>query len=625
MKIKSVELVNFGKNDHVVINPGNISVLFGENGYGKTTILNGIRYALTGAEPAGDIIKKGTDTCRVVIDLIDDSGEVHSFERLKSRTKPSKFRVDGRNTTAKSMNAKIAEIVGIDLDKIEIVSSADVVASMKPQEFGSFILNYIPKKLEISDVIGFIDVPTPGMISIMEANLPVSGIDVAGIDEFNEFCKATRKELKAQIAAKKLLLSEKPAEAPEFSEKELNDRLAELDAESSKLATYSTLLSSYNKAVETRDRLTGMISSLREEADKLATVKPNPADKAKVEEEIASAEQSLRNNEKALIASRSALKQLETTLSALEKPICPISPLITCHENKTVAKAEISESVESTKEGIAALEEETEKLKDTLKVLGEKLKAEDDKIRAYERRIDILKQIKTAEDSMPDVPVKPEKPEIEDVESERFQIKEKLKILDAYNEGRRIGYQIEELTKEETDYDKLVKATADKGEVRTGVVSAFLSVFEEIINERSMKHDPAKTFTFVAEDGVTVLMNGLKYAELSGGERAYMIFAIMDMLNVLSGARLLMADELSILDKDTFKALCMYMLEYASEYDHIFLASVDHPDLTEVTDSLGIDRDITKWISYVGASAPVKSEVEPPVELPVDEGELPFE
>lgn len=42
MKIKSVELVNFGKNDHVVINPGNISVLFGENGYGKTTILNGI-------------------------------------------------------------------------------------------------------------------------------------------------------------------------------------------------------------------------------------------------------------------------------------------------------------------------------------------------------------------------------------------------------------------------------------------------------------------------------------------------------------------------------------------------------------------------------------------------------
>lgn len=625
MKIKSVELVNFGKNDHIVINPGNISVLFGENGYGKTTILNGIRYALTGAEPAGDIIKKGTDTCRVVIDLIDDSGEVHSFERIKSRTKPSKFRVDGRNTTAKSMNAKIAEIVGIDLDKVEIVSSADVVASMKPQEFGSFILNYIPKKLEISDVIGFIDVPTPGMISIMEANLPVSGIDVAGIDEFNEFCKATRKELKAQIAAKKLLLSEKPAEAPEFSEKELNDRLAELDAESSKLATYSTLLSSYNNAVETRDRLTGMISSLREEADKLTTVKPNPADKAKVEEEIASAEQSLRNNEKALIASRSALKQLETTLSALEKPICPISPLITCHENKTVAKAEISESVESTKEGIAALEEETEKLKDTLKVLGEKLKAEDDKIRAYERRIDILKQIKTAEESMPDVPVKPEKPEIEDVESERFQIKEKLKILDAYNEGRRIGYQIEELTKEETDYDKLVKATADKGEVRTGVVSAFLSVFEEIINERSMKHDPAKTFTFVAEDGVTVLMNGLKYAELSGGERAYMIFAIMDMLNVLSGARLLMADELSILDKDTFKALCLYMLEYASEYDHIFLASVDHPDLVEVTDSLGIDRDLTKWISYVGASAPVKSEVELPVELSVDEGELPFE
>jgi DNA repair exonuclease SbcCD ATPase subunit len=591
MKIERIEAINFGKFVKITIIPEQLNSLMGENGMGKTTILNLIRYALTGAEPDGDIIRKGAEECRVTLTLMDSAGDIHAFERIKSRTKASKFRVDyGGNTTAKSMNAKIEEIIGISLDKVDVVSSSDVVAAMKPQEFGSFIMNYIPKKLEIGDVIGFVKTATPGMLSIMEANLPEVDIDVNVIDEFNEFCKANRKELKAQIAAKKLILSEKPTEAPEYDEKELRDRMAALEEEAVKLKTYGTLKSAYDRAVADKTKYVEKIDALKAEADKISGTKPDPDALNKIKKEEDEANDSLRNQETARNAAKTALVQLQRTLEALEKPICPISPLITCHENKTVAKEEVSEGVKSTEEGIVALEAEIEKIKVRIGEIRARRDAEEEKVRDYEKKINMLRQIEDMKKMIPEIPAEPEKPEVEDIDTEKFQITEKLKAIENYKEGVRIALQIESITNEMEDFDKLVKATADKGEIRTGVVSAFLSVFEEVINERSMKHDPRKKFEFIAENGVTVLMNGLKYAELSGGERAYMIFALMDLLNVLSGARLLLLDELSVLDEDTFKNLCHYIMEYISDYDHVLISSVDHPDLQKVVDDLGIKR-----------------------------------
>ena len=61
MKIKEIRLVNFGcfGGAHAFSLP-RLSALIGKNGTGKTTILNAIRFCLTGAEPDGDIISNGS-------------------------------------------------------------------------------------------------------------------------------------------------------------------------------------------------------------------------------------------------------------------------------------------------------------------------------------------------------------------------------------------------------------------------------------------------------------------------------------------------------------------------------------------------------------------------------------
>lgn len=589
MKIDKIEAGNFGCFKYIEYIPGKFQTWFGKNGSGKTTLMNIIRFALTGAEPEGDIIRKDADEMHVTLYLTDAEGQQHTFTREKFREKASKFRVDKKITTAASLNKKIEEIVGIPLDKIKIVSSADIISAMKPQEFGSFIMGYIPKKVSLAEVIKF-TTPTPGMIEIMEANLPEDGIDVDVIDEFADFCKANRKELKAQIAAKKLILSEKPAEDPEIDADALNNRLKELGEIDSKLATYSTLKSAYDRAVADKERYTSKIAELRAQASTMSTTKPDPAVLENIKEEEESERESLRRQEIAKTSASTALVQLRKTLEALEKPICPISPLITCHENKTVAKEEVAESVSATEEGLAAIEAEISKIKESLEKIAEKKAEAERQERAYETRLGLLRQIAEMEKMIPDVPAEPEKPEVEDIEAEKFQINEKLKVLDSYLEGRRLAIQIESLSLQEDDYDRLVKSTSEKGEIRVGVVSAFLSLFEDTVNERSKKHDPSKVFKFKAESGVTVYMNGLKFSELSGGERAYMIFALVDLLNVLSGTKLLLLDELSVLDADTFRSLCGYIKEYSEEYDHILLSGVNHPDIISIADSLGFEN-----------------------------------
>ena len=207
MEIKEIRLTNFGcyKGAHVVTLP-KFGAMIQKNGTGKTTFLNAIRYGLTGTEPDGDIVTKGCDESEVTI-VIPKDGTDYEFTRIKNRNKASRFKINGKPTTQKALNGKLAEIVGIPVERIKIVSSSDVVGNMGPDEFGSFLLQYIPEKLKISDIISLIPTATPGMLSIIEENLPEEDIDIDAVDTFNDLCRMTRKDLKADLAAARGLMS----------------------------------------------------------------------------------------------------------------------------------------------------------------------------------------------------------------------------------------------------------------------------------------------------------------------------------------------------------------------------------------------------------------------------------
>ena len=588
MKIENLRLVNFmGIRGVREFKPEHIIALCGKNGAGKTTVLNAIRYGLTGAEPDGDIIHAECDECRVEISLTDPvDGKLIAFERIKNRTKASKFKVDGAATTQKSMNEKIEQIIGIDLEKIKVLSSSEVVAAMKPQEFASFILDYIPEKIDLEKVLGFLPDATIGMVNIISANLPEENISIDTLDEFEDVMKATRKEHKASLASKKSYLAELPDERPVKTREEVEAELKSLESIEAEERIYKANKDAYDKAVDARNRQRELIQKLQYERDSISAVKPNPVEIDTLRNEIKSLEESLVNQRSVITNVESALTQLKITREALEKPICPISPLITCHQDKTVAKEEIQESIDSTEEGIKTLTAEIAKLEASI---AEKRAALEEKERAcieYDKKISLSKQIKALEDGMIEVPAEPVAPKTFDVSTAKASLTATLKQIQLYEEGLKLKANIETMEAELKDLEALVKAFSEKGQVRCGVIDSYLSIFEEICNERSTKFRPDTTFKFVNDNGVVVLMkndkgNYLSYDNLSGGEKAYMLFILIDMLNSLCGTRLLVLDELSVLDGMTFDSLLDLLGAYGEDYDHIIIAAVDHPDTVE--------------------------------------------
>lgn len=591
MKINSIKIRNFmGLKGSYMIDMPHIAALIGKNGMGKTTVLTAIRYALTGEEPDGDIIHKDSDECSVALYITDpEDGSEIEFERTKNRVKPSKFRLNGKATTAKSMNEKLETVVGIPLDRIKILSSADIVAAMKPQEFASFILGYIPEKMKVDDILALLPETTLGMVNIIEANLPEE-VDLDSLDEFAEVCKYNRKELKKSVEAKKLLLQGKPLEKPAYNRDELEKQLQCVNSIEAELRIYKAKKDAYEKAVANAKRQQALLESLKKEAESNKAERPDSAARKKLEDKERSILDSLQNQRVSINGASSALKQLENTLAALEKPICPISPLITCHQDKTVAKEDIRESIEATKEGIAAMEKEVAKAEKELDALKAELNVARENEIKYSQKISILKQIKAMEDSKAELPENPEEPAIVNVSEQKADIKMKLDSIEAYESALKISSQIELLSDELSDYDKLVKATAENGCIRTAVISRYLGVFEELCNKRSTSIRPDIDFKFIADKGVVVLMNNgkgsyLPYASLSGGEQAYMLYILMDMLNSLCGSNILMLDELSVVDEECFNALLDIVCNYASDYDHILLAAVNHDDIVKAIEA----------------------------------------
>lgn len=588
MKINKVTLVNFmGIKGRFEAEMPHIAALVGPNGMGKTTILNGIRYALTGAEPAGDIINKEADACRVSFSMTDpvDGAEIE-FTRIKDREKPSKFQINGKAVTKKKMDEKIQDIIGIPLDKVNILSSSNVVASMEPKDFASFILSYIPEKLGVTDVLSFIPAATPGVEEIIRANIPEDGVDMDAIKDLEVVARDTRKQLKADIDARKVLLSHKPLENPYAREEsEIREALNEYAGRKAAYDIYTARLDAYKKSLENAERHEKALADIKAQVDAITATRPDPVVADTIRRNMDSRRETVQNTMIAIDSASRALSSLEVSLANLNNPVCPLSEKIVCHEDKSGIREEIQESIDATKGGIEALNAELTKAKESLAEVEKQKAAYDAEGEQYKKKVALMCEYTSLYKASPDVLEKPEEVEMPS-EADASTLEAKLKIIEGFHEGEQLKAQIEDLMVEYKDYDTLVKALSDKGCVRTGVVSKYLSVFEDLCNDRSRSVRPEIDFKFVSDNGVVVLMNNgkgayLPYESLSGGEKAYMIFILMDMLNSLSGSNILFLDELSVVDSKCFDALLDIIMAYESGYDHILVAAVDHADTVE--------------------------------------------
>lgn len=570
-----------------------ITALLAPNGSGKTSFLMAVRFALTGERPAGDMINSDSDKASVEI-IVDDSGTDRSFKREIENSgateKVTPF-VDGKKVLVKSYDEEIKRTFKQPVDNLKMFTSSDVVAAMKPQEFGDLILRYVESKFTIDQILDFYPERTEGEENILKENLPEEDISIDTLSELETDLRDRRKSFKSALNTKKGIIQTLPEKEPAGNREELEDKLKDLSDISSAYRIYETKLKAYDDAATGLKKQQNREKEIEDQIKKNTSTEPDTKAKEKMQKNYADLQTSFNNNKIAFASLKQSKEQLEKTLKALEKPICPISPLITCHENKTVAKSEIAESIKNNEEGMKALNDETKAIVDKMKAIAKEAQSftENEKLWNDKKALENeLENLKKTEIVLPEKPAPVSAP----TESED-DIKKKLSLFDDFDKRKKLEKEVEDDTVFLSDLEKLIKALSGKGVIRNKIVESFLMLFEKLANESAKGAGSAVTFRFNAEDGVRVYadFNGdyLPYESLSGGEKALFIYVIMDVLSKLTGTNIILLDELSVMDKQMLAYFVEILKNNQEKYGNIFIAGVDYEEMDKVLVDAGIN------------------------------------
>lgn len=592
MIINKLEMTNFcGYKGSFVIDFPKTGILMGHNGIGKTSVLNAVRYALTGDKPDGDIVNKDASQASVTLTLENEEGGHFTLTRVERRGKANVCYMGKQKITKKALATWIEDFIKLPLDKVKIISSAEVLAALSDADFGKFLLTYVGKKTPLTDVIGWLDGASDGAKDILDANMPAE-IGIENLDELDFYLRDSRKSLKKEVSSLEAQIKALP-DAPEGVTRE--SIKAELDALKKADTDYQVYLA--KKAGY--EKMVNMISSQKTKAEELkakiaanTAVKPDEAVKESITADFNSAKQSYDNNRTAWTSQQSGKAALDKEIAALSNPgVCPLSRHVTCHEDMTAVKAELEAASAKMTEGMNALVAECNKAAEQMKVLQTKASEWQKNANAYAEKETLKKELTAISETaqLPEKPAEVTKPDTAAREAELNS------LLRQIQDAEKKVSLTEELTKKKaelSDDEYLIKAISDKGIIRKNIVSSF-SVFEDECNKKC--EGTPFTFRFSFDKGVVPEMKNahgtyLKASELSGGEKAFFYYVIISLLNSLTGTRLLMLDELSVMDSRVFKEFLSLVKSHEDEFDTVILSAVDHPDTVKAVEDAGIEK-----------------------------------
>lgn len=590
MKITKLVAKNFKKiNGEKIYEFNQLNSLIAPNGTGKTTFLDALRYSLTGNKPDGDVINLASKEMEVSVSILSEvDGIEYTFTRQEFRKHPSKFLVNGKCTTQKGMHEKIEEVCNCKLDNISLALSEELV-HLKPQDFAKIILEYSAKKVDLEDMMNHIPDCTENMKEILRAEMNPE-VTIKNIEECETLIKSLRKDLKAEISVQKEMILARPAEAPTMTEEEVVEKLKELQSVKGKIEGAKVALENHKKFVENHKKWEETIKGMEKEVAEAKVERPDEVKKEEIVKTKTSLEEKIVKATETISALEKSNVQLQKTLDALESSVCPISPLITCHENKTVAKEEISDSIQANTECITGMNEDKITLLKELEENEKEFESFKNSVLQYNAYVTLKKQLKALKETEPEVPEKPDEVEIpEGLEKEESALLKMKGNIDSYKEKLQLEAKLEENVQLLASYEAIVKALSNKGPAKKYVLKCYTGLLEETCNECVEVVRPDVHFTFLPENGLTVLMDSgsgteLPYESLSGGEKALFLFVMLDLISQLSGAKILSLDEISVLDSENLGSVVEMMMENKERYDHIFISGVNYPEIKDVVE-----------------------------------------
>lgn len=585
MRIQKLTTYNFqglaGKHIFDLSSP--LYLVADKNGTGKSSFLNAFRYALTGVEPSGGLRTLGSGGTAVTLETEDGK----QYTRQKKKGGTAECYIGQAKSGVKAFNTSLAEHLGVTEGILRVISSGEVLAAMKPQEFESFLLGYM-KPVNTDDILAWSGLEESDQEQL-KSWIGKPDVVSADLDALYKKCYKMRTTLNRELTAEgaRITADAKRLTPPQKKREEYETAWKELLEKQKAAARYVSELKAYEKAVADQKQQQEMRSSLQKQMEALPKEKPDPKEKDRRETEKTELEEQQMTAQKNIASFESLGASLKKALETLNQPVCPLSEKLKCTTDKSGIQSELQESIKNA-------EASAKKEKKRLDTIAKKL-AKNAEVRSalekqqmeYDRREAIAKQLEALEKMIHPLPEKPQEPTEKDIDNKVVQAKKELDNFDEYTGYIAAKKDFLEKRKHYRTVDVIVNAIAPKGPVREKMTETFLQNFEAACNERAKTMGEDMEIRFLLKQGIHVYAkikagaHPIPFESLSAGEKIRTLFVLMDLMAEMSGYRVLVMDELSVLDPEGFAALLDTLLEHKDMYDNALLCMVNHEGLVK--------------------------------------------
>lgn len=581
--ITTISIRNFKGIEDLQLNAKKLNAIIGKCGSGKSSLLDAIRFALTG-KAGKEVIRKGCREASVVLRFSDNS----TIERIR-RTSENISKCNGKSSTKRSLDEFLAAR-NMNPCWIESLCSVDWFAGLSSKDLNNFFMTILPLRAKAETVVELVAQLDKDLTEKKEKYLMEEILKKQEIFSFNDLANGyntaytVRQELKRkynEMLPRCTFNETVPAKTREDIEKELNN-ISQVEAAEKE---YSKRLKEYASSKKQHDLAIKRLDEMKKELDTYSSCKkPKEETKTQAEADRKLFQVHIKRTNEYIGTINSTLDLLKRTLDNLDKPICPISEKLICTTDKSQLKEELLSLIQKNENALASNKEFLAKCED-------QVRKRDDIISNYQKEVYRYEQKTTLENNIskfivPEILPEPQKVEKAHLEAKKKELLDLLSILSRYE---KVQQNKKELAKIKDKYDLAqfaVKVLDSKIGIPALILQRTLRFFEKKCNEKASLLREGFQIHFLSDNGITIQVSPGKgkpfvdMKEVSTGEFVCVAYILMTMIGEATKCHLFLIDNLDRLDTEYLNAL-LSLLEEDKKIEQVFLGGVDHADVEQ--------------------------------------------
>ena len=622
MKIDNVSLKDFRNHANTSLSFDPLTIIKGHNAAGKTSLRHALEIALTGRAEFTDRAGRGlADAIRVgakkaVVQVsIDGLGEITRTISPSS----SSLQVDGWTGTSTAQQELLYERLGADADLLAALVNVSEFISLPPKEQKEMLLHLARPEISAGRLMAAVNDwaeeqgggnlldELRGLITIPES------VDPDWLDQAYKLIFEARKEAKKErdrLAGKLQGMASvsQPGDLPPLDQlEELEKQIAALEVEREKLAEK---VAAAQAAESRRESLAKREQDIRKDIEVLMRflegAEKNP-DELRASRKILDAR--LDEAFADLSKAQGELRALDASIPPLKNwsGECPLGPsIISCTmtdaDRKTLLKdlnARRKKAAEAEKKALetaVAIEDEKESLEDRIET-AEQMKRNAERLEGLEKELESIQaELATLPEAVGLDLVREEIASLDERIRNGHELSAKMRMAAEAEDRLRTTQQEAEEAADRADRLELLATLFGPHGLKAKLLStAMRSIIERAVENLSLITGGLYELDAQVDPDFHLLVNGLELRQLSTSERMRVGIACSEALAHASGLRLLVIDDVEVLDVGNRGLLTSWLMERMTDHDTIIVLSTAE----EVQDP-GVPGIATYWVSDGG-------------------------